>query len=673
MRQWYRSALTTYEGENKVRLLASVPTRKNVDYNWQFNGKTYKVADTTVRINRPGSFKYALEVSASDGCYAYNDGIITTPNFTYAVIAPYTDSLCSGDTLKLKPLILQGPGNPSIRWNGKSLGIDLEQIIFGDTMVIMEANFGKDYSTFDTAYVSVRMRPTFQISAHSTHCVGNRLNVSFLSSDTTVKAVDWYLPVDTLAGYDVITVEGEPLIEARSIAENDCPLQDTLQIQFDKFFSLKQRAYQVCPKTEATLTAGIDSSMKIKWRLPDGTILGEKDPLLLRADSSVTVYSEVSFQDDSTSCQWLDSITVNLRQRLLPYQKFIPELCENADPILLKDTQYISVLGGEWLDQEEEDRIYDSVYFDPSNAFLGKNELVYRVKHPLSNCITEIPFAVVTNEVPDIAKNIDTLELCRGAEPYLLSSTQLMIPSTGIWSGPGIELQGESYYFYSALGEALGTNVLNYHYTDDNGCSAYDSILLILSLQTNMEASARNGVAPLTIEFFDDRTNSVCEVNSWFWDFGDAFAEPCTSRTQSTEAELYCQYSTVQRPSHRFIKSGIYHIKLVVADTSTGVTDTVEKEGFIVLLSSSIEENGEPSQLWPNPFSSQLFFSPAIADQIANVSIYDLWGRERFNYRFDGRNYMAIDGLESGVYLVVFRDSNGRILYKERIQCVYTD
>jgi len=93
--------------------------------------------------------------------------------------------------------------------------------------------------------------------------------------------------------------------------------------------------------------------------------------------------------------------------------------------------------------------------------------------------------------------------------------------------------------------------------------SETDSIIkynyvLVFPIVADFHASPQSGLAPLTVQFYDD---SDCNPTSWFWDFGD----------DST--------STEQNPEHTYEETGYYDVKLHVSNGAD--IDSIIKSDYI--------------------------------------------------------------------------------------------
>lgn len=109
----------------------------------------------------------------------------------------------------------------------------------------------------------------------------------------------------------------------------------------------------------------------------------------------------------------------------------------------------------------------------------------------------------------------------------------------------------------------------------ENGCfSPIDSVPVDVysSPIPNFTATPKIGCAPLTVNFAD---SSFPTIQSWLWDFGDV-----ASSNNS---------STLQNPTHSYVDSGWYDVKLVVQSTATCI-DSITIPNFIHVLEPPVAE-----------------------------------------------------------------------------------
>jgi PKD repeat protein len=76
----------------------------------------------------------------------------------------------------------------------------------------------------------------------------------------------------------------------------------------------------------------------------------------------------------------------------------------------------------------------------------------------------------------------------------------------------------------------------------------------------NFWGSPKSGNSPLSVTFTDISTG---EPTSWRWDFGDG------------------TYSTLQKPAHKYAKSGVYSVTLTVNNAAG--TATMTKHNYIAV------------------------------------------------------------------------------------------
>lgn len=167
-----------------------------------------------------------------------------------------------------------------------------------------------------------------------------------------------------------------------------------------------------------------------------------------------------------------------------------------------------------------------------------------------------------------------------------------------------------------------------------------DDVVLVMDVPTadfGYQAMAR------VVEFENMSSNAT----SYLWEFGDGAV--------STEAS----------PVHEYENNGSYVVVLHAENECGVVRDSVEitvvNTGGEALLRSDLE-------LSPNPFGAylQLRWHAAVP---VRVELYDLWGRRVLERHADaGAAEMRLEpGLGAGVYLLVLRDPDGRVMSTRRV------
>lgn len=123
----------------------------------------------------------------------------------------------------------------------------------------------------------------------------------------------------------------------------------------------------------------------------------------------------------------------------------------------------------------------------------------------------------------------------------------------------------------------------------------YDFIT-VSGLHAGFNAYQTYGTTPLTVHFTDTSTTEYTEISTWQWDFDN------NGTFDSND----------QDPEWTYNVPGIWSVKLVIADTSGYIIDTLLKQDYIVSEPSAINEiNPAASQLevYPNPFTKTLYIN----------------------------------------------------------------
>ncbi|GAK59410.1 fibronectin type III domain protein [Candidatus Vecturithrix granuli] len=118
-----------------------------------------------------------------------------------------------------------------------------------------------------------------------------------------------------------------------------------------------------------------------------------------------------------------------------------------------------------------------------------------------------------------------------------------------------------TYHFLAGETTVVVTNE-----TDGNPVADAIKFQSTLSLEADFTATPLTGLAPLEVQFTD---NSLGEIVSWLWEFGDG--------TTSTE----------QHPTHSYEEPGTYTVQLTVTD-SNNQEETIFKSDYVIVSDSDI-------------------------------------------------------------------------------------
>ena len=197
---------------------------------------------------------------------------------------------------------------------------------------------------------------------------------------------------------------------------------------------------------------------------------------------------------------------------------------------------------------------------------------------------------------------------------------------------------------------------------------------LVPPLIADFTADPTSGVAPLTVNFFDQST-SGCPIIFWSWDFDN------DGTTDSNE----------MNPTYTYQQAGTYTVSLTVIDEAASV-DTEIKEDFITVTTTGAEDNiiapveDNLQQNYPNPFFAKGVSSESSSTKISyslnkkqalktSICIYNVKGEvvREFNnlplagnygeIEWDGKDHSG-KSVSNGVYFYKLSAGNKSIFKK---------
>jgi hypothetical protein len=133
----------------------------------------------------------------------------------------------------------------------------------------------------------------------------------------------------------------------------------------------------------------------------------------------------------------------------------IGPFCSNSPSFVL---QNVSPAGGSYMGSGVSNNV-----FNPAQANLGNNTIVYLFTDSTTGCTNSVSFVVNVNAAPLVSfGSLPTF--CQSAAPFTLSSG---LPAGGTYSGPGVT---NGVFYPDSVGP--GTHILQYTVNSANGCSA---------------------------------------------------------------------------------------------------------------------------------------------------------------------------------------------------------
>lgn len=609
-------------------------------YQWQFNGNTFNRQDTFTELKTPGIYKFRHIAFGERGCNDTTSDHFQSPDFPYVSINETPFNPCEGDTLEFSASFFHASTPPDYTWLNRKQGKNVQVILLKDTSIRVKAEFSDGTINFDTIEVKVIPAPEPSIHQLTQHCEGNilKLQAEYASSafEDSATSYSWTYNSNLVSELPDVQIEDEGKMLLTIGYSNGCSRSVSKPIEFDLLYSPGKTLYAYCPD-EDSIHFEIDTLSKLTsyWYLNKIQVAQGTNTFSM---GNLSVNKEIVlvglYIDTNVYCRFIDTLT----SQLLPRDEIeftgAEDLCEYDSIINLLDPSFVSPNYGHWLDSLNKDvDLVNGQFLDP--ALLPKSrrqELVYEVQHPLSNCITRKTASITVHPQPTIQFLLDTLELCAASTDYLMNDSRIAIPANGSWQGDGIVFKDDNYFF-STDGSTGSKKIYDLIYTvsDDIGCKASDSSTVKLGIAANPKVlSTTSGAVPITISFTDDRADLECEVDHWLWYFGDHVALPnCTTNVDNhLEEPRYCAYAVGQSVQHIYRDGGQYKVKLYVTNTRIGVTDSASYDSLS--LTVNVDEVASISDrvvVYPNPITDYFTISQNLSQPFVHFELQNLLGQ----------------------------------------------
>lgn len=652
-----------YLGQRKVKLEATSQNHLGKDPKWQIGNRTFNTTDTTFLIGKPGNYEYNFSASGPGGCEFEFEDSIQIPTFPFAEIQLLSnDSLCLGDTVSAIAVWYNSIDTPVFVWNGLDTNkTEFKTEITSDTKITLEAFFGDSSQYSDTLAITAMPLPSIKIiEKKHLSCVGDTGLFLALADSQTIHS--WYFNEKPLGTDSLVKLAKFGTLILKSKSGFGCKNEEQLEIKPQIFPPNNLDSITICPGEDLSFTLIQFDQFDYTLRLEDSLWKqATAEVNIMDVSKELAIYLEIDGPKNGNKCKWQDSVKIGLKS----IQEFTvlgdTGVCRNSSPLDLKSESFISPNDGSWFDSNipikalKNGRFFDPTLVKNSRSLYSIN---YSTIHPETKCRFSENVRFVLLDPPKPQFLIDSLKLCAGSDDILLNQGSYATPSNGVWRGAGITLGADELYYFQPSQVDIGeNNPIIYELTGENGCVSHDTVSSIVSLYPNPTASINFSIAPRTISFFDKRENISCEVNKWFWDFLDPFADACTTSVVVQEDELFCRYSISPNPPHRFRKSGIYSVKLVVEDSIKGLKDSIVKRNYLHLISSTgiQESNSAALSLSPNPAEKFTVFQTSEKHKEYSLEIFNSSG-ELLN------SVIAVNGTKvetpwvPGFYTVVLRE-----------------
>ncbi|MBI1183393.1 hypothetical protein GC194_03935 [bacterium] len=606
-----------------------------LNYLWKFNGKTLIAKDTSAQVKTPGSYKFKLITFGLRGCNDTFVGTYNTPPFPYVVINTTGKSFCQYDSVLLVANYFNATNAPDFEWNGQKLSSIFDLILTGDTTIVVNAQFDDSTENSDTILIKAKPNPTPHIFKSNMHCRGNQLKLSALpdsANQNTIENAAWFFNGKFLSDSLKTSLRGEGQIDLHLSYRNGCVNSTSTSANYTIDYSTGKYTNKSCPQQPVLIEVNAKDGFAYHWYLNDSLVHSTSNIYNLeRASKNDTLVMVASYTTNEVNCRFEDTIHL----QILPIAPFSvvgdTVFCANDTAVNVWNETFVQPASGYWTDNNSGKKALSDSFFNP--AVLAPTRESYRLQyttvHPISSCkyTRDVTFKVLPVLEPQFV--VDSIKLCIGGDEVMLNSANYATPSNGDWVGNGTYLLDNEHYFSPSLVGINSTNIISYIYTGPNGCVSRTPVIVTVNLKPNPYAKVRSSTAPRTIDFYDQRDPSDCSVDKWFWDFYDVYSQPCTLKVVGDyPEEIYCRYAICQNPVHRYTKSGIYPVKLVVEDSKTGIKDSIIKYNYIFLLASSSHENTFSGvSIYPNPSNGLLHINQNYDMPIAAYAIRNALGQ----------------------------------------------
>lgn len=641
-------------------------------YQWQFNGLTFNRQDTSAELKRPGIYKFRHIAFGQRGCNDTTADRFQTPDFPYVSINETPFNPCEGDTLEFSASFFHASTPPDYTWLDRKQGKNVQVILFKDTLIRVKAEFSDGTINFDTIQVKVTPAPEPTITQLTRHCEGNilKLQATYASSafEDSATSYSWIYNSSLVSELPDVQIEDRGKMTLSVGYSNGCSRSISEAIEFDLLYEPGKTHYTYC-SDEDSVHFEIDtlSNLTSYWYLNKIQVAqGTNKFSMGNLSDNKEIVLVGLYIDTSVYCRFIDTLSTQVLPRDEIEFNGAIDFCEYDSMVNLLDANYVTPNHGTWLDSLNENvSLIDGKFLNPIEIPRSKlQELIYEVRHPVSNCITRDTARITIHPQPTIQFLLDTLELCVESPDYLMNDSRIAIPDTGIWSGYGIVLRNDTHFFSTVGTGSSRVHDLVYTIADSVGCKISDSSTVKLGIAANPKVlSKTSGAVPITISFTDDRTDLDCEVDHWLWYFGDHVALPnCTTNIDNhLEEPRFCAYAVGQSVQHIYRDGGQYKVKLYVTNTRAGVTDSAIYDSLS--LTVGVDETAliqHRAIVYPNPVVDHFTISQDLLLPYTRFELQNLLGQPVLNKTLvsETQRCEVPESLE-GIFILVLFDEMG--------------
>ncbi len=189
--------------------------------------------------------------------------------------------------------------------------------------------------------------------------------------------------------------------------------------------------------------------------------------------------------------------------------------------------------------------------FDPSISGDGIHTITYTYTNA-NSCSDSYSKQTIVYALPIVNPDVPQY-LCDNQDKRLLPTDPSAIDK---WSGPNVsyeDISGDTAYYYNAKGAGVGSHVIQYRFTDDNGVTVIKDVTMVVNASPVADFVALNNCISDTIQFQDKSTllNGLPGdgITQWEWNIS------------TSEGNVTYDY---QNPKHKFLNYGNKVVSLTV-------------------------------------------------------------------------------------------------------------
>ncbi len=403
-------------------------------------------------ITMAGQGVYSVAAS-SGGCLGPSSSVAVTVNPPLVVgISPAVPTVCAGN-----PVTLTASGANTYQWTigGAPMGGGNSITFTPATTVTVLLTGGNGICTGSAStQVTVYSLPTVDAGPDRTFCLGGAVETLF---PVTLGGTWSGNPNVTTDGHFNPVVQGNFQLTYTMISPQGCPATDVVNVTVDPPPAPANAGPDtlLCQNTATVQLMGTPAGGSWTGSISIGG--------LFTPSTTGTFHLHYTVGVGSCASSDVAVITVVPATALNPGPD--QAVCVDALPFPLAATP----IGGAWTGLG-----IAGLDFSPLLAGAGSHLLTYTYANA-NGCISSAVRTVTVNPLPIVVAGADTT-FCDQPLPQTLAN---YTPAGGTWSGLGVAPNG----IYTPNGP--GTFTLHYAYTDANGCSADDDLLVTVVTITN--------------------------------------------------------------------------------------------------------------------------------------------------------------------------------------------